>query len=161
MDGGEAARFDYMEILEGEVEQEEDSGSGSGTSSISTGRIELEDNTLSGLTAETISGASGGQVVRTEFQGTASFTFDGDSGDYTINVSYYDENDGAASYKLTVGGTTVDEWTADEDKGNASPVSETKVTRTMTAHINKGDEVVLECTMDAGEPARADYIEIN
>ena len=161
MDGGEAARFDYMEILEGEVEQEEDSGSGSGTSSISTGRIELEDTTLSGLTAETISGASGGQVVRTEFQGTASFTFDGDSGDYTINVSYYDENDGAASYKLTVRGTTVDEWAADEDKGNASPVSETKVTRTMTAHINKGDEVVLECTMDAGEPARADYIEIN
>ena len=157
VDGGEPARFDYLEILAGEVEKEEEKTSASTEMS---GRVELEKTKLTGMTAEDISGASGGKVIMTDYKGTASFTYSGESGTRTISVAYYDENDGAAKYKLTIAGKVVDEWTANEDKGNASPTNETKVIRTITAKINKGDEVILECTMDGGEPARADYIEI-
>lgn len=159
-DGGEPARFDYLEILFGEVKKESTDSGKNPSSSAASGKVELEKTTLVGLTAESISGASGGMVVRTDYKGTASFKYGGADGTYTIHVAYYDENDGAAKYKLTVAGKTVDEWTADEDKGNASPVNETKVIRSVSAKIKKGDEITLECTMDGGEPARADYIEI-
>jgi hypothetical protein len=52
--------------------------------------------------------SEGGYVLGT--QGRASFIFQGAPGNYSVGVSYLDNNPGAGSYSLTVGGDTVYAW---------------------------------------------------
>lgn len=161
--GGEPARVDYLEIIKGYVEplhRESKDDTAAGDSEVK--RFEAQRMTLSGgYSIDNIQYASGSMGIKAEGVGNASFTYDGPDGVFALNVAYFDENDGVASFKLFVSDNQVDNWDADEDLGNASPVEETKAVRTIrNIALKNGDEVRIEGTSDAGEPARVDYIEV-
>lgn len=126
----------------------------------STGKVEAEDMTLSNYTVESNSAASGGEVIKTNGTGTAQYTFGGASGTYNIKVSYFDENDGNSTYKLYVGSTVVDQWTANQNLGASSANSNTLTSRTKNGvSINNGQIIKIEGVRDNEEYARVDYIE--
>lgn len=109
---------------------------------------EAENLTLSNYTAEDNSYASGGKCIKCPSgTGNAKFNFSGSAGTYAIKVTYFDENDGTASYKLYINGVVVDSWTANLDLGSASPDNLTRTSRTKSGvTINNGNEVKIEGT---------------
>jgi hypothetical protein len=100
-----------------------------------------------------ICSAGGTCAARHRFQGTA--------GMYDIAVQYFDENDGAARYALSVGGRPVDSWVADAQFGSAAPNGHTSTRR--TAHrvtLAPGDEIRVEVSTMPPDGGAVDYIEI-
>jgi hypothetical protein len=85
---GEHARWDYVELtpVAGGAPQ----------------RFEAEYMRLAGYSIETSRGASGGEVIRTDGNGTARFRFNGAAGNYEVTIGYVDENDGRASFAFSV-----------------------------------------------------------
>jgi alpha-glucuronidase len=131
------------------------------------GRMEAESMALAGYEVVDVTpweGASCGKAIRcssTADQATASFLFDGESGWYDLAVEYFDQNSGAASYRLLVEGQQVDQWLADDQFP----------TRAINAHsscrrlargiaLRRGDRIQIEGHPDSGESAALDYVEI-
>jgi alpha-glucuronidase len=87
--------------------------------------------------------------------------FDGQPGWYTINVEYFDQNDGASRYRVLVGKQVVDEWTA-SDRLPTRKMDSTSSTRRVISGIalRPGDEIRIEGVPDKTEPAGLDYVEI-
>jgi hypothetical protein len=124
---------------------------------IGLGLTEAEDLALAGYAVEPMGGVSGGAVIRTgKDGGTASGTFTGASGDYVIDVTWLNENDGAAEFALLVDGVAADSWTGTGGSGGTG----TPTTRSIEVFLETGDTIALEGTQGGFEYARFDSLTV-
>jgi len=88
-DGGENARYDYIDIVP--------------TAGGTPLHFEAENMKLSRYRVEKTPFASGGKdiILENSATGTARFEFPGVDGTYTLKVRYVDENDGKATFSVT------------------------------------------------------------
>ena len=142
---GELARLDKIDIIE--------------TGTLDVGSFEAEDLILGGTyEIEARSGVSGGAVVRApEGTGTVSGEFTGASGAYEIDVTYLDENDGAAFFELLVNGVVIESWLGD-GTGSGPGVPTVEI---VAVALDTGDTVTIRGTRGGGEQARVDKIDIS
>jgi alpha-glucuronidase len=130
-------------------------------------RFEAETLTLEGYAPlnvtpwETASGGQCAECIDPGGKGALSMKFEGKAGWFQIDVAYFDENDGASQLRLLIAGQVVDEWTADDSLPDNKPNGHTS-TRHQTARIalRPGDEIRIEATINGGERAAIDYLEI-
>jgi alpha-glucuronidase len=107
--------------------------------------------------------ASGGQAIRCPAAATctASMRFAGATGAYDIVVQYFDENDGASTFTLSVAGRAVDRWVADSDLPSDVPNGHTSTRRIVRrVSLAAGDAIRIEARPDRDEGAVVDYIEV-
>jgi len=129
------------------------------------GRVEAETMSLEGYVAIPVTpweAASGGMAVSCPAaQCAASFRYHGAAGWYTLRVQYFDQNNGAAHYRLRVANHLIDEWTA-TDRIPTSKIDGASSSRRTVSGIalRPGDEIRAEGIPDGGETAALDYIEI-
>jgi alpha-glucuronidase len=92
---------------------------------------------------------------------TASMNYGGAAGMYDLHVRYFDQNSGAAKYRVLVAGRVVDEWTA-ADKVPSARLDGSTSTRHIVSGVTlkPGDEIRIEGVPDAREVAALDYLEI-
>jgi alpha-glucuronidase len=129
------------------------------------GRVEAEAMQLEGYTAVPVTpweAASGGTALTCPAkQCAASFRYNGAAGWFTIRVQYFDQNNGAARYRVSVNGQVVDQWTAHNHLPSSQIDGSTSTRRTIAGiALRPGDEIRIEGTPDSGETAALDYIEI-
>jgi alpha-glucuronidase len=130
------------------------------------GRVEAEDMQLGGYTAVEVSpweNASGGKAIAcTSPQGcSAAFHFDGASGQYEIDVQYFDQNNGEARFRLYVQNRLADEWVANDQLPSNKIGGDTSTKhRTVGVTLGPQYEIRIEGFPDRDEPAALDYIEI-
>src|SRR5262249_18348918 len=130
------------------------------------GRIEAESMVLSGYQVQRVTPwetASGGQAVACPPMQVcaATYQYHGVPGSYDIVVQYFDENDGASTFRLLVGGREVTRWTADADFPSKEPNGHTSTRRVArSVPLAPGDEIRIEGTPDGDEGAPVDYIEL-
>lgn len=127
-----------------------------------TKSIEAEKMNLDGYAYESNSAASGGGCVsaNSSGKGYAKAKFAGEDGKYKLTVSYFDENDGNALYRLLVNDEEIDAWTADKDLGSASADAQALTSHTVTVTLKKDDIITIEGTKETYDPARVDKIEV-
>jgi hypothetical protein len=91
---------------------------------------------------------------------TASTSFAGETGFYTIQVQYLDENDGEGSISFSINDAEVDSLTLDSEAGDALglPVSTWNINDGDSILINTGDIIKFTGRRDAEEYARIDAI---
>jgi alpha-glucuronidase len=147
------------------------------------GRVEAESMTLDGYTVEPVTPwetASSGRAIvcATSRTCTATHTFAGDPGDYDLIVQYFDESDGASTFRLLISHPSgadrarslatrpasareIERWRADADLPSPEPNGHTS-TRRVVHHVplTRGDVIRIEGTPDGGERAVIDYVEI-
>jgi hypothetical protein len=106
--------------------------------------------------------ASGGKAVECRVaRCEASLTHSGSAGWYKIRVQYFDQNNGAAKYRVRIGEQLVDEWQAAFIVPTARIDSSSSSRRTINAvALRPGDVIRIEGLPDAGELAGLDYVEI-
>jgi alpha-glucuronidase len=106
--------------------------------------------------------ASGGQAIRCPADTCAATTsFRGAAGVYDVVVQYFDENDGASTFTLSVGGRQVDRWVADDVFPSREPNGHTSTRRVVRGvRLADGDTIRLDAAPDKDERAVVDYIEI-
>lgn len=145
-----------------------DTTAASGSSSFKTTDapqiIEAEDMTLTNYVVNTNSSASGGSLIKLAgagLTGDAVCSFPDSSGIYDLKVFYYDENDGACTFNVYVGGEKLATWVANQDLGSPDPVAQTRTSRTIEGiEIDKGTQFRLEAVQNNQEWGRYDDIEI-
>ncbi|MBX2841989.1 MAG: T9SS type A sorting domain-containing protein [Flammeovirgaceae bacterium] len=107
--------------------------------------------------------ASNGKIIGilTGVEGTASFTFKGETDKYRIVLAYFDENDGNATLEVTIDGEVVDSWTLNQNLGASTPGDVTLVKRIVGINmdISNGTEVEIKGIRQDGDWARIDYME--
>ncbi|MGL5878352.1 MAG: hypothetical protein ACRC2V_11315, partial [Xenococcaceae cyanobacterium] len=117
---------------------------------------------------ESLASASGTQVISLAGgfilpieTGTASYNFAGVSGRYNVIAGYYDENDGIAQLQIKKGNSILDSWNLNQNRGSASPDTQTFTTRTVASNlsINQGDNFSIFGRENLGEFARVDYLD--
>ena len=129
------------------------------------GRVEAEAMKLEGYTAVPVTpweAASGGTAVScAAAQCAASFRYDGAAGWFTLRVEYFDQNNGAARYRVSVGTQVIDQWTADNHVPSSKIDGSTSTRRAISGiALRPGDVIRIEGRPDGGETAAVDYIEI-
>ncbi|WP_420391632.1 hypothetical protein [Acuticoccus sp.] len=123
---------------------------------LAVGLNEAEDLDLAGgYVVEPRAEASGGENIKTTTSGTASGVFEGAAGTHRIDVSYFNEGDGAAVYTLAVNGTAIDSWSGVGGSGSAGVLVGHA---TFDVDLAPGDVVTLSGTRRDGEFARVDTI---
>jgi len=147
LDGGERGRFDSLEIRQ--------------IGAISVGENEAEDLILSNYSVESVSGASGGQVVVLPLApanptGTVGGEFNGAAGAYDITVTYLNEEDGVGNYELLVNGEVVGSWSG-TGGGIGFGVADTE---RFSVSLDAGDTVEVRGTRGDGERGRIDRIDV-
>ncbi len=129
-------------------------------------RVEAESMQLAGYQPVDVTpweNASGGKGVQCANSNgcTASFKFDRAAGWYTLNIQYFDQNDGQSKVRVYLGEQLVDEWTADQFLPGAKMGGDSSTRhRTKGLALRPGDEIRIEGIPDGQEPAPLDYIEI-
>ena len=168
--GNEYARFDYIEFelvansdsdptIFPEDVTEEDS-----TKAI---RFEAEDaDIITNYRTESISGASENEVLsflgnENNETGSASFTFGESAGKYDVLLAAYDENDGEASFNVTLNGSQIGDLILDDDLGSNVGNSQTAISETVAfgVELSPGDVLTVNGFENSNEHARFDYIE--
>ena len=92
---------------------------------------------------------------------SATLRHEGPPGWYTLNVRYFDQNDGVSRFRLLVGDQLVDEWTAGDRLPTRRIDASSSARRVVPGiALRPGDEVRIEGMRDGGETAALDYIEI-
>jgi hypothetical protein len=87
--------------------------------------------------------------------------FTGATGTYDVVVQYFDENDGASAFSLSVAGRAVDRWVADSDLPSNVPNGHTSTRRVVRGvSLAAGDAIRIEARPDRDEGAVIDYIEV-
>jgi alpha-glucuronidase len=130
-------------------------------------RFEAEGLTLEGYEPlnvtpwETASGGQCAQIADPSGKGNLSMKYEGKAGWFHLGVSYFDENDGAAKFRLLVADQLIGEWTADDTLPDSKPNGHTS-TRYQTGRIalRPGDLIRVEAIADGGERSAIDYLEI-
>lgn len=129
------------------------------------GRIEAEKMTLRGYAPIAVTppeAASGAKAVRCgSAPCTARFRYEGAVGWRDLAVRYFDPSGGAARFKVRINAQVVDEWVADDLLPSNKLDAHTSSRRLVTGiALRPGDEIVVEGTPDASDPAALDYLEI-
>src|SRR5580704_8301100 len=132
------------------------------------GRTEAEAMALDGYSIEDVTpweAASAGKAAvcaRQAVTCSAEFRFNGSAGSYDLDVEYFDTNNGAAKFKLFVGGRLADTWLADDHLPTTKiDGSSSTRHRIHTIPLSPGDEIRIEGSPDGGDRAAFDYIEIH
>ena len=128
------------------------------------GRVEAESMQLEGyevVSVEPWESASGGKAIQClQSSCTAKFRYDGVAGRHTIRVQYFDQNNGAARYRLLVAGQLVDAWVANDHLPTQKLDGSSSTERTISGiALRPGDEIRIEGVPDGGELAAIDYVE--
>jgi len=91
----------------------------------------------------------------------AEFKFDKAAGWYTVDVQYFDQNNGASRYRVLVNDRMVDEWIADNDlpaqKAGGDSSSRRRI-RGIT--LRPGNTIRIEGIPDGEERAGLDFLSI-
>jgi alpha-glucuronidase len=129
------------------------------------GRTEAEAMKLEGYTVAAITpweGASGGKgVTCPAARCSASFQFRGKPGWYTVCVEYFDTDNGASHFTLSVEGQVVDQWVADLHLPTRKMDSSSSTRRQIRGvALRPGDEIRIAGAPDGEETAGLDYVEI-
>ncbi len=130
-------------------------------------RIEAEAMQLSGYQPEDVipwENASGGKGIQCpEAKGcTATFKFDRAGGWYTLNVQYFDQNNGLSKFRVYLGDQLVDEWLADAHLPATKMGGDSSTRRRVKGlALRPGDEIRIEGIPDGKEPAPLDYVEVD
>jgi alpha-glucuronidase len=129
------------------------------------GRLEAESAQLQGYKVTDVTpweGASGGKaVICAAVQCSATFQYFGEPGRHTLRVQYFDQNNGAARYRVYVQEQLVDEWTAADRLPTAKVDSSSSTRRTISGvALRPGDRIRIEGVPNGGEIAALDYIEV-
>ncbi|MCC7175302.1 MAG: glucosiduronase [Bryobacterales bacterium] len=129
------------------------------------GRTEAEAMTLQGYEVVDVhpwEAASGSRAVRcARQQCSAGFRYDGEPGWHDLYIQYFDQNNGAAGFRLSVAGQLVAEWTANGSFPSAGIDAHTSIRKTAPGlALRPGDEIRVEGIPDRGEAAALDYIEV-
>ena len=117
--------------------------------------IEAEDMALSGFAQESSKFASGGALIKTSGSGSASVQFDGLSGDYEIEVIYFDESDGQSVLGLTPFDQT---WTLGQNLKGTIATAKNKVSQTFVGELTTGATIGLNGVRNDEEYARIDAL---
>ena len=129
-------------------------------------RIEAEAMQLEGYVPVDIvpwENASGGKGIECpQAQGCAAkFRFTNKPGWYEIDVQYFDQNNGASTFRLSVNGHIIDEWLANDRLPATAPGGDSSTRRRIFGvALRGGDAIRIEGIPDAGEHAPLDYVEI-
>lgn len=119
---------------------------------LNIGLNEAENLTLGGgYVVEGLAGTSSDEVIKAFGTGTASGTFIGTSGTYTLTTVYANENDGVAQWQLRINGTVVDSW-------SGVGGDNTFVARNVTLALTSNDVIEIRGTQNNGEFARVDSL---
>ncbi len=123
-------------------------------------KIEAEDMALRGYKVDDMHAASGGEVIRLKrSEGEASMTFGAESGTYTLELAYVDENDGEGAIEIWIAGVLVHEIElTNNNNGNGNDWSSISKIEIPNVTINQGDEIVLKGNRDCWEMARIDAL---
>ncbi|MEM7057190.1 MAG: Ig-like domain-containing protein [Pseudomonadota bacterium] len=123
-------------------------------------KIEAEDMALKGYKVDDMYAASGGEVIRLKkSEGEASMTFGAESGTYSLELAYVDENDGEGSIEVWIAGVMVHEIELNNNNnGNGNDWSTISTVEIPNLVFNQGDEIVLKGNRDAWEMARIDAL---
>jgi alpha-glucuronidase len=129
------------------------------------GRKEAESMKLNGYEVQDVTpweAASGGKaVVCAAARCEAKFNYEGAPGWHTINVRYFDQNNGVSHFRVFVGAQLIDEWAADDNLPTRKIDSTSSSRRVISGiALRPGDEIRIEGVPDGGEPAALDYVEI-
>ncbi len=80
---------------------------------------------------------------------------------YTVEVEYFDQDNGQSRFRLSINGRQIDAWIADGDYPSTRPDGSTSTRRVIrNVTLRPGDQVRIEGIPDAGERAPLDYIRI-
>ena len=129
------------------------------------GRIEAESMQLEGYTAVPVTpweAASGGTAVSCAISRCAArFVFEGSPGWHEVRIRYFDQNNGAARFRLLVNGELLEQWIA-SDRLPTQKIDGTSSSLRIVSGValKPGDEISIEGSPDGGESAALDYIEI-
>lgn len=120
--------------------------------------VEAEDMHLSGYSVRHDKDASGDELIKlTSKQGSASTTFDGVSGQYDLELFYFDEIDGKSTIDVLVNGETIKTIKLDQHLGGFVATAGNATSATIEGlHLNNGDTVEFVGTRDFFEFARID-----
>ena len=131
-------------------------------------RTEAESMKISGYQtfdispAENASGAKAVQCVPPAQKCKASFEFSRPSGEYEIDVQYFDMPAGNATFRLTVNGQSVDQWIANDHLPARTLGGDSSTRRQIeNVRLKPGDEIRIEGTPDGKDPAALDYVSIH
>ncbi len=122
--------------------------------------IEAEDLALRNYRIDDVDAASGGEVIKLRRgEGEASLIFGAESGVYSFNIAYIDENDGEGAIEVFINGTLIQtiNLTANNN-GNGGDGSTISTLTIADLSIDQGDEFVLRGVRDAWEFARIDAL---
>jgi len=122
--------------------------------------VEAEDMQLSHYREDHYAGASGDTVVKLRAgEGEASLSFGGQSGNYNVEVSFVDENDGQGSIELLLNGVIIETIQLDQDNnGNGNHPGGVTSTTISGLNLAQGDAITLRGRRDGNEFARIDAI---
>ncbi|MEL7463963.1 MAG: Ig-like domain-containing protein [Pseudomonadota bacterium] len=122
--------------------------------------IEAESMQLDGYQAQfNSSDASNGGYVQTWGTGSATTTFDAAPGTYSLDLSVFDECDGASSIDIVVNGEVVETIVLDQGQ-SGNYIYGTLTTVTVDGiELAEGDTLTFVGHRDAGEPARLDKVD--
>lgn len=129
------------------------------------GRVEAEALTLSGYTIADVTpweAASGSKAIACKInQCSATYEYSGPEGLRTIRVQYFDQNNGTAKYRVTLGNQLIDEWTAADHIPTTKLDGSSSTRRTIpNVFLQPGDKIQITGIPDGQESAALDYIEI-
>lgn len=133
---------------------------------LTTHRVEAESMSLSGYRIELNPHASDGKVLSLKHgdsaeTGTASYIFNGPTGNYDLQVGYFDENDGNAHMDVFIGTTKIDGWDLDGSFSSSADnfAAQTRIVGT-GVELSSGDVIKFVGVENAGEHARLDYLNV-
>jgi alpha-glucuronidase len=130
-------------------------------------RIEAESMHLAGYTPMDVipwENSSGGKGIEcANAAGCAAwFRFDREPGWYTVDIEYFDQNNGESRFRLLVNGQVVDAWVADDGLPAKKPGGDSSSRRRIAGlALRPGDEIRIEGIPDRMEHAGVDFIAIH
>jgi alpha-glucuronidase len=128
------------------------------------GRFEAESMQLTGYQVVKVvpwEAASGGEAVTCpKASCAASLKWQGADGWYRLNIQYFDQNNGAARFRLLVGDQEIDSWVAGDHLPTAKIDGSSSTRRVIPGvALRSGDEIRIVGEPDGGETAAIDYLE--
>jgi len=88
--------------------------------------------------------------------------YEGKSGWYNVTVQYFDQNNGASHFRLSIAGQPVAEWTADDALPGSKIDAHSSTRRVIKGlALRPGDEIRIDGLPNGGEGAPLDYVEIS
>ncbi|MBS1803750.1 MAG: glucosiduronase [Acidobacteria bacterium] len=107
--------------------------------------------------------ASRGKALTCDSQQTCSadFHYSGKAGTFNVAVQYFDLQGGVAKFSLLISGRKVDNWSAEDNLPSRLPNGDNSTRRIIhNVALKTGDNIRIEGTTEATDPAALDYVEI-